>query len=430
MSGVELRSGKLVLTAVAVVTNALSMMPVFLLGALSGPVLREFGIEIGLLGFTTALLFFVAGVVVVPCSLIVQRLRDRFGVLVALTLTCIGMLTIAGAGSFTVVLVAMCIGGLAAGFAQPAANLRIAEQLGHARLGLGFGLKQASVPFATLLCGLMLAVAEDKMEWRQLFLLAALLPVLTLGIEAWNAVSEVRRRARRGASVAGGRATGLRARWGIVSTESVQFQRTAAVPWVERSTMLGWVAQLSVGLVVVGAALGAGAATALGVFLVPAGIEVGFAPSTAGMIFACASAFGLVTRIALGVILDRRNVNFPLRWVIVLLAVGTIGYVLVPTPAAAPFLVGTTFAFLGGWTWQGVFEYTFVRRNLGAAARVTGITQIGLMLGSGSGPLLFSAVVQSTSSGAAWMVLAAIAALAVACLVTADRIDVRSNRRS
>lgn len=377
-------------TAVALVANAITLMPVFLLGALTTDITEALQLEIHQLGLTTAFLFFVAGCLVIPFSFVVHRIRARLGTVLALALAGIGMLVIAHAQSLEGLLMAVSIGGGAAALAQPAVNASVTELFGPHRLGAGFGVKQATVPLATLLCGFAVAVSAGSYGWRDLFTGVAIVAFGLMLLQVLFGLSRAETRVN-----AGG-----------IPAHRPEGRRHAA----------------STALAILGAALGAGAATALGVFLIPTGVEWGMSASAAAFLFTLCSAFGIAVRIVLGRFLDLCSVRYPLRWVVFLIVIGVIGFALISLSLEAPFVIGAVLAFGGGWTWQGIFEYTFVRRNLDLAAKVTGITQVGLMFGSGMGPFIFGYVAQGASTSVAWLTVALLGVSAALLLLGSHRL--------
>jgi len=154
----------------------------------------------------------------------------------------------------------------------------------------------------------------------------------------------------------------------------------------------------------VGVGLGAAAAGALAGFLVTGGVEVGLGPGLAGLALTVGSVVGIVCRLWAGARADRRPGGH-LR-VVALMLVGGAGAVAV-LAVGVPwlYLVGTLFAFGAGWGWPGLFNFSIVRNNPNAPGAATGITQTGTYIGAVVGPLVFGAVAQDLSFGAAWSML-------------------------
>lgn len=73
------------------------------------------------------------------------------------------------------------------------------------------------------------------------------------------------------------------------------------------------------------------------------------------------------------------------------------------------------FAF--GWAWPGLFNLSVVRDNPSAPAAATGVTQTGIYIGAGGGPVLGGMIVRTAGFSALWvsasfgLLIAAVAAL-------------------
>ena len=144
---------------------------------------------------------------------------------------------------------------------------------------------------------------------------------------------------------------------------------------------------------------------ALATFLVPYAVEVGFGEGTAGILLALGSGLGIIMRIVVGWLVDRRSTG-GLVTVAVFLAAGALGIGLLATGADAAVVVGSLIAFTFGWGWSGLFTYAVVYRNPGAPGEATGITMTGIYVGAAAGPALFG-VVAETSYTAAWVIMSA-----------------------
>jgi predicted MFS family arabinose efflux permease len=179
----------------------------------------------------------------------------------------------------------------------------------------------------------------------------------------------------------------------------------------------------------VGGFLGAAAATSLGAFLVDSAVVTGFAPSTAGWIYAVMAWGTVSSRIVLGWAVDRAPTRSRFGFIALLLAVGALGYALLAVGRPGPFIVGAAFGFVIGWAWTGIFHYAVVTWYRRAPAAATGLAQTGLSLGAGIGPLLFGIVVEQTSYGVAWLAAGGVSLLA-ALTVLGARSHLRAHRRS
>jgi predicted MFS family arabinose efflux permease len=169
-------------------------------------------------------------------------------------------------------------------------------------------------------------------------------------------------------------------------------------------------------LLALGIGLGSAAAVPLGAFTVESGVAAGLQVEFAGLLLAVGGVVGIVVRLALGWLADRRSAGH-LRIVAAMLIVGTAGFVLLATGMNWLFVLGTVLAFGAGWGWHGLFNFAVVKYNRNAPAAATGITQTGAAAGSAIGPFLFGVIVESASYGTAWLSAAAAALVAVAAIL-------------
>lgn len=81
------------------------------------------------------------------------------------------------APSYSMLLLALALGGVANSLAQIGTNGTLAQVVPRHRRGLAFGVKQAAIPAATLLAGFALPVVGLTLGWRASFAAAAGLAV-------------------------------------------------------------------------------------------------------------------------------------------------------------------------------------------------------------------------------------------------------------
>lgn len=378
------------LKAVSVTTNG--VLPAFLLGALAVQIRADLELGPAEIGMAAATLFAVAGVLARPLSRVVQRIGSRRGMALSALLAAGSLFGVASAGSFSMLVISLAVGGVANAMAQPSANLGISRGITKERLGLAFGIKQSSIPAASLLGGLAVPAIALVYGWRWAFLIGATAAV-TLAIWA------------------------LRSN----STDTILAPVSGDAP--DRGTPRG-----GFGVLTLGAGLAAAAATSIGVFLVDSAVQSGMSPSSAGLLFAGAALVGLVIRVVLGAAMDAFPARSPYVLISNLLLVGTVGYALLAVGTPAVFVVGALLAYSGGWTWPGLLHFAVVRDNRRGAASATGIAQTGLSLGSALGPFLFGILVEATSYQTAWLA-AGIVSVAAAVTFRIGRHMIRRSRR-
>jgi MFS family permease len=359
----------------ALATTIAVSIPVFLVGGLAVQIGDELGFSPAGLGLAVSAYFGASALASVPAGALVERFGSRTMTRLAIGLAAAALLGIAaGARSLWSLIAILVLGAAANAMGQLASNSSLAEHVPARRQGLSFGVKQAAIPVCTLLAGVAVPAVALTLGWRWAFVLAA---VLALG--ALALVPRERSDRRNARDSAGERATAA--------------------------------------LVVLGAAatLAAGAANALGTFLVDSTVERGISPGPAGLALTMGGAVCATARITGGWQADR----FPRRQVGVIagmLATGAIGLALLAVPGTVPLVVGVVMGFGLGWAWPGLMNFAVVRLHPQAPAAATSITQTGVYAGGCVGPLGLGAVATFAGYPTMWTV-AGVAMLAAAALM-------------
>lgn len=365
-----------VLWAIAVATCG--VLPVFLVGGLAVQIRNELGFGTAALGIAVSLFFTTQALSSALVGRIVERVGSRRSMQAAALGSAASLLCIAlFAGSRNGLIGFLILGGLANAASQVAANLALARGVRTGRQGLAFGMKQASIPAATLLSGLAVPLVGITIGWRWAFIGCALGALATACTMPNTSEGAVRHH----------------------TNEPGDDMRP--MPLI---------------LLALGIGLGSAAAVPLGAFIVASGVDAGLRVESAGILLAAGGVVGIVVRLALGWLADRRSAGH-LRIVAGMLIAGTAGFVLLATGVSWLFVLGTLLAFGAGWGWHGLFNFAVVKYNPNAPAAATGITQTGAAAGSAAGPFLFGVIVESASYGTAWLSAGAAALIAVAAIL-------------
>jgi MFS family permease len=364
----------------AITVTTVSVLPVFLTGALAVQLGRDFGFDPAGLGLVVALYFGVSAL----CSLPVGRLVERWGGVLTSRLAVLGvavvMLAMAGfARSYASLVAILLCGAWCNVMGQLASNLTLSRSVPAHRLGLSFGVKQAAIPLATLLAGAAVPAVALTVGWRWAYVIAAGLAVLALA----------------GVPRGGG-----------------PYVRMPAPPPGERAT-------LALAVLGAGSGLGAGAANALGIFLVAAAVDRGIGPGTAGLVLTFGSVVGFAGRLLHGWLADRRAGGH-IAFVAGSMALGAAGLALLAVPGTPALAIGTVLGFGLGWSWPGLMQFAVVRLNPAAPAASSAIVQTGVYAGGFAGPIVFGFVAAHTSFPTAWATAAA-TKVAAALLVVLGR---------
>lgn len=366
-----------VLSSVAAVVTV-GVFPVFLVGGMGVQLQQGLGFGAALLGVGAAGFFGVASVSSRTMGWLVERIGARLGMRLGALGSSLCLFGLAWAPNAPWLLGLLWVAGLPNSLAQPASNLLIAQGIPANRRGMGFGVKQSSIPAATLLAGVAVPAVALTVGWRWVFVIAGL-----IGLVAAVAVPR------------------------LPDAERSIAKRTDASGRNDaRGALL---------LLAISGGLGSAAANALGAFVTTTAVEVGFSPSAAGLVLSLGSATGLTIRLCAGVLADRRNPNL-LRVITAMLLIGSIGFGLMAVDSPAAFLIGVSIGFGAGWAWPGLLNFAVAKIAPDRVASATSFTQTGIYLGGSLGPLLFGVFAEQAGLAGAWLA-AGIAAITAGVLL-------------
>ncbi|MBM7775542.1 MFS family permease [Actinokineospora baliensis] len=153
-------------TVVCTVAMAVSMLPLFVLGALGPVLVAEFGLAQWHLGALVAGGFGVAALLSLPAGSLVDRVGAGRS-LVGLFVVGAGVLgVIAVAPSAWVVAVGVALGGVPQALANPATNKVILATVEPGQRGAVTGWKQSGVQVGAFVAGVPLAAVASFVDWR------------------------------------------------------------------------------------------------------------------------------------------------------------------------------------------------------------------------------------------------------------------------
>lgn len=367
--------------AVAITVATLGVLPAFLTGGMAVQVSEELGFGAAQLGLAVALFFFAAALSAVFMGRVVERVGSHAGMRIAAASSALSMLGIAAFASSWGVLVAfLALGGFANSMSHPAANLSLAREVPAGRQGLSFGIKQASIPAATLLAGLAVPFVAVTLGWRWAFVFGAVIAAAFVFL--------------------------------------VPREEHPVVPKPEGKSAPPNAKTGSLVLLALGIGLGSTAATPLGSFVVSWAVESGIRVETAGFLLAAGSALSILVRVVSGHLADGMS-GGRLRIVAAMLVCGVGGFGLLATGLPIAIVLGTLLAFAAGWGWPGLFNFAVVKSSPSAPAAATGVTQTGASAGAACGPLVFGFVAEGVSFGVAWTLCGVFALAATAAILAA-----------
>lgn len=369
--------------AAAVAVTAVGMLPVYLLGGLAVQVRAEF--DLGRTGLGVLVSAFFVGAA--AGSLLGGRTADRLGPLpvmrVGAWVGALALLGVAVAPGPVLLGTALVVAGAASGVGQPASNALIATAVAAHRRGTAYGAKQAAIPAGVLLGGLAGPVFGLTVGWRWAYVSAA---VLALAVP-------------------------------LVLPASAPPADPGPQEGITPSTRAAGPYRLApLAVLAIGTTLGAGVGNSFGAFVVDSAVAAGQPSDTAGLVAAAGSALGVLSRIGVGVLADRRDG----RWLLVVAAMMLAGVPasgLMALGAAGAVLPAVALAYGIGWAWAGLLNHAVTLSHPVDAGRATGVTQSGVAIGGALGPLGFGRLADASSLAVAWTVAGVFAVLAAGAIV-------------
>ncbi|SFO32355.1 Nitrate/nitrite transporter NarK [Pseudonocardia ammonioxydans] len=380
----------------AVAVTTVSVLPVFLTGALAVQLSADLGFDPAGLGLVVALYFGVSALCSLPVGMIVERVGSRWTSRIA-ALGAAALMTALAlfATSYASLVALLLCSAWCNVMGQLSSNLTLARSVPARRMGLSFGVKQAAIPTATLLAGVAVPAIALTVGWRWAYVIGAVLALSALFLcPRENAGPPARPRK------------------------------------ADRATA-------ALGVIGAASGLAAGTATALGVFLVSSAVERGVAPGLAGLVLTMGSVIGLSVRLLHGWLADRREEarassgrgGGHVAVVAGSLAAGAAGFGLLAVPGTPALVIGTVLAFGLGWAWPGLLQFAVVRLNPSAPAAATSIVQVGVYAGGFAGPIVFGWLATHAGFPVAWSVNAVVMLVSAALMLVGRRMLLAHARR-
>ena len=353
----------------AVMATVSTVLPGFLIGALSVQVSAEMDVSEGAYGWGLGS-FFAAAMV---ASILLGRLSQRIGALsqvtLALAVTAVAQLALAAtARSFGAVIGYLVVAGLCNAAIQSSVNLALA-QARLPRLGLAVSIKQSGLPTATLLAGFAVPSLALTVGWRWAYVVSAGLAVAAL----------------------------VMVRVVAVASPAREVANVAARPESSSWDLFGAAA--------VGAFL-AFSAGSLNAWGVGSGVDAGLGEGAAGLFLGLGAATGITLRLICGWLSDTMRARPFLVGGLTAL-VGSAGIAMLAARSPGIHVAAMLLAFGGGWIWPVFTNFGIVRANPEAAGAATGVTQVGIYVGVFVAPLVTGWLIEHSGYPLMWLVVAA-----------------------
>jgi predicted MFS family arabinose efflux permease len=373
---------------------AVAMLPMFLFGALSVTIGEQLGFDEARTGLALTGFFLAAAVSAVPIGRVTERIGARRAIRIGVAVSALASLAIGTVvASWWVLAVVLVIAGGVLPFVDTGGARAFTTAISAGRRGLAFGVKEASVPFASMLAGLAVPLLAATIGWRAAFVAAA-----AIGPVAWLGVGVIADRGT--AAGAGGPATPAR-------------PRTPAAGSPALPTAVRWYAA--------GFALAGGASSTALAFLVPSAIAAGMTAGVAGTTLAVASVSSIAMRLVAGWGADR-FVTAVTRGLVLLIGLGALGALLLALePPTVGIVVAAFLLLAGGAGWTGLGFTAVVRAAPTLPASASALALTGLAVGGTAGPSLFGAAVSRAGYGVGWALLALAFGLGASFVAVAAR---------
>ncbi len=367
---------------VAMFATIMTVIPGFLVGALSVQIRSDFGVTRAVYGWGLGSFFLAAALGSAVLGRTAQKVGPRIQVVAAQLTSAVASLFIAGiARSFLVMTLALAIAGLANSANQSAVNLLL-SQANLPRLGLAIALKQSGMPAAAMLGGLAVPAIAVTVGWRWAYVLCAVGAVLA-GLLIFRRIERA-------------------------ATPEPTARRQSIRPVTPPGSLL---------LASVGFGCMAYAAGSLNAWLVSSAHDFsGIDEGPAGLLLSLGAGMGVGVRLFFGFRLDRSE-RSPLLMAALLSSFGGVGIMMLAFSSPLVTIAATVLAFGCGWIWPVFTNYGVVRANREAAAAASGVTQTGVYLGVFGGPLLSGFVIEWFGFSAMWLATAVV--MIVGACVTA-----------
>lgn len=364
----------------AVITTVATVCPVFLVGGLSVQIGKELHFSPSRLGLVVASYFTASALASFWAGRLVEHKGSRFTARLAIVLS-VASLALIGlvARDFVSLLLLLILAGPANCLGQLASNAVLARRVPQRRRGLVFGMKQAAIPLSTTLAGIAVPVVALTVGWRWGFGAAAALALLAWPLLPADEPTPSRQRPR----------TALRVTPTLV-------------------------------VITIAAGLGATAANPVGSFIADYGVTQGLSESLAGLNLTLGGLAGIAARTGVGWLADRRD-SGRLTMIAIMLAVGSGGLALLAAPGVWTIPIGTIAGFALGWAWPGLLNFAITLRYSQAPAAATGITQIGVYVGGGLGPLAFGALVDLWGYPVGWLTMSVLMLVGAVLMIVGRR---------
>ena len=362
-------------------------LPQYMVGAVAVSIRQDFGFSSAELGLAVGASFGVAAVTTAAAGRVIDGIGPLAGIRISIVLLLASVLAIATVvGSAASLIICMAGVGLAAGIGSPSFAALLAGGVPYGRQGTAFGLLTSAPQLSAFMAGLALPLIADPFGWRVAFVI----PVVTVGASLL-AMPSLRQ---------------------LPTPSAVPTRRVISIRRPQ-----------PIHLMALAGTLASAGGIGMRSFLVVFAVAVGFSSSDAGLLLAAAGLIALVSRIAIGVLGDRRPGDALLRAGGLMLVSAT-GFVLMAIGAHFTIIIGALLAGGLGWGWVAPMNLAVIQRHRDAPAAAMGTQMTGFFSGALIGPLLVGILIGTGGFTEAWVLCTVFAVLAAVAAFGARRMRV------
>ncbi len=172
-------------------------------------------------------------------------------------------------------------------------------------------------------------------------------------------------------------------------------------------------------MLAIGGAFAGATGNSLAVFVVDAFHDVGFSESGAATVLAVGSGAAIVSRLAVGKIIDRRRSD-GYDELMTLMVAGSVGFVVAASAGSnsTMLIIGIVAAFAAAWGWPAVIYHTAVQNSDVPPATATGFVLTGVFTGTIVGPPILGLIADSAGFRWSWALSAVLIGLSAGLVAT------------
>lgn len=368
------------LTAVIFVMTG--VLPLYLTSAQIVSLGTDLSFDAARLGYATATYFGSAAVLAPAAGRYVRSHGGTPGLRLGSALAAAAGLIGALSPVWWSVLIATAVAGVANSFMQVGTNLLLVRVAASNRQAISFGAKQASIPMASGLAGILLPLVGVFVGWRWSFALAVGVALVVRSI-----------------------------------APEVPHER----PPVPRVTASRTPVPRALVYLGIAGACGGAAGNAVSLFVVPSAVNIGISEVGAGSILAASSALVVAIRIGTGWLTDKRRTSGH-NEMATMLGMGVVGCAALAWFGTVPlYVLGMTVAMIGSWGWPGLVYYTVTSTNPDQPARASGVVLASNLTGTLIGPFVVGQFANRDLYPAAWTFCALLSAVALGAMLISGR---------